>query len=449
MDKNIQDIKLLKRIEDIGLPDDIAFDLRWNGNIKTLKKLLETDVVDLLKIYGIGDKKVETIISTLNEMGLSIADSRKPKSPPKINVRKLDFPYNLLAYISEQKTTFNCPETATQDIIDGIHFACLSLNDKQQAALYLRFECHQTLEKIGVRFSLTNTQISNIINTAILSWFKTDKIKYIEYGLKGYVNYLVVSKAKTLAGALIREEYNRGYTDGYNEAQGIQIENKHNNDAVAMPIENLNLSVRAYNCIKRAKIDTVADLILKTEEEMMKVRNLGRKSFEEVREILHKMGLSFREDEKIDCISQKTHNHFVKQVTFSEVCGIFCHRTETSASIEDDGKIVAKKSIDDGYEYKYCTYEIPLKVWENFIDEAVILNDIINWKQEDFEMYEDGIYVEDDTTYNLKVVLGDNTIELTGGTESKGIRLIKSLFDKFLAPTSDVQYITEIIDDVF
>ncbi len=49
-----------------------------------------------------------------------------------------------------------------------------------------------------------------------------------------------------------------------------------------MTIEELDLSVRSFNCLKRANINTVEDLITKTEDEMMKVRNLGRKSLEEV-----------------------------------------------------------------------------------------------------------------------------------------------------------------------
>ena len=56
-------------------------------------------------------------------------------------------------------------------------------------------------------------------------------------------------------------------------------------------IDELELSVRSYNCLKRAGINTVQDLTSKTEEEMMKVRNLGRKSLDEVIEKLHSMGL--------------------------------------------------------------------------------------------------------------------------------------------------------------
>ncbi len=59
-------------------------------------------------------------------------------------------------------------------------------------------------------------------------------------------------------------------------------------------IEELDLSVRSYNCLKRANINTVEDLTNKTEEEMMKVRNLGRKSLDEVLSKLHELGLSLK-----------------------------------------------------------------------------------------------------------------------------------------------------------
>lgn len=65
-----------------------------------------------------------------------------------------------------------------------------------------------------------------------------------------------------------------------------------------MTIEELDLSVRSFNCLKRANINTVQDLISKTQEEMMKVRNLGRKSLEEVEHKLAMMGLSLAKEEK-------------------------------------------------------------------------------------------------------------------------------------------------------
>ena len=64
-----------------------------------------------------------------------------------------------------------------------------------------------------------------------------------------------------------------------------------------MNIDELDLSVRSYNCLKRAGIQTVMELTQKTEEDMMKVRNLGKKSLKEVKEKLMAIGLSFRDYE--------------------------------------------------------------------------------------------------------------------------------------------------------
>lgn len=62
-----------------------------------------------------------------------------------------------------------------------------------------------------------------------------------------------------------------------------------------MTIEDLELSVRSYNCLKRAGIQTVDELFQKSEEDMMKVRNLGKKSLKEVKEVLATLGLGFKE----------------------------------------------------------------------------------------------------------------------------------------------------------
>jgi len=65
-----------------------------------------------------------------------------------------------------------------------------------------------------------------------------------------------------------------------------------------MTIEELDLSVRSFNCLKRAGINTVEDLIKKSEEDMMKVRNLGRKSLEEVMEKIDELGYALRKEEE-------------------------------------------------------------------------------------------------------------------------------------------------------
>ena len=68
-------------------------------------------------------------------------------------------------------------------------------------------------------------------------------------------------------------------------------------NVLEMNIDELELSVRSYNCLKRAGINTVQELINKTPEDMMKVRNLGRKSLDEVLAKLKELGLSLNQNE--------------------------------------------------------------------------------------------------------------------------------------------------------
>ncbi len=77
----------------------------------------------------------------------------------------------------------------------------------------------------------------------------------------------------------------------------VEKEENKKEKVLEMTIEELDLSVRSYNCLKRASINNVEDLISKSEEDMMKVRNLGRKSLEEVIHKLDGLGLCLRKEE--------------------------------------------------------------------------------------------------------------------------------------------------------
>ena len=77
----------------------------------------------------------------------------------------------------------------------------------------------------------------------------------------------------------------------------VEKEEESKNKILEMTIEELDLSVRSYNCLKRAGINTVEELTRKTEEDMMKVRNLGRKSLEEVQQKMESLGLALRKSE--------------------------------------------------------------------------------------------------------------------------------------------------------
>ncbi len=84
----------------------------------------------------------------------------------------------------------------------------------------------------------------------------------------------------------------------YNETMMVEKDDKSKEKLLEMTIEELDLSVRSFNCLKRAGINTVNDLIDKSEEEMMKVRNLGKKSFDEVKEKLNSLGFDLSTEEE-------------------------------------------------------------------------------------------------------------------------------------------------------
>ena len=106
-------------------------------------------------------------------------------------------------------------------------------------------------------------------------------------------------EAASLAAKILTEHLSQFLTD---RVQGVEIlvekEESKKEKIMEMNIEDLDLSVRSYNCLKRAGINTVEELVQKDEDEMMKVRNLGRKSLEEVQQKLAHLGLTLRLNEE-------------------------------------------------------------------------------------------------------------------------------------------------------
>ena len=103
-------------------------------------------------------------------------------------------------------------------------------------------------------------------------------------------------------GAKILNEHLNLFIDLTEHVTDVEImvekEEDQKEKMLEITIEELDLSVRSYNCLKRASINTVEELIQKTEEDMMKVRNLGKKSLEEVQTKLASLGLSLRESDE-------------------------------------------------------------------------------------------------------------------------------------------------------
>ncbi|MBR0126915.1 MAG: DNA-directed RNA polymerase subunit alpha [Firmicutes bacterium] len=103
-------------------------------------------------------------------------------------------------------------------------------------------------------------------------------------------------------GAKIMQEHLNLFVELNDSAEEMEImvekEENQKEKALEMTIEELELSVRSFNCLKRASINTVEELTHKTEEDMMKVRNLGKKSLDEVKNKLEELGLSLKQSDE-------------------------------------------------------------------------------------------------------------------------------------------------------
>jgi len=121
---------------------------------------------------------------------------------------------------------------------------------------------------------------------------------YDKLTLEAWSNGSISPEEATSKAASILSEHLRlfmGLTDKLNNVEILVEKEEEAKDKILdMTIEELDLSVRSYNCLKRAGINSVEELTQKTEEDMIKVRNLGRKSLEEVEFKLKNLGLSFR-----------------------------------------------------------------------------------------------------------------------------------------------------------
>ena len=115
-------------------------------------------------------------------------------------------------------------------------------------------------------------------------------------------NGIITAKEAISLGAKILNEHLMLFVNLSEEAKQteVMVESKETKKekVLEMTIEELDMSVRSFNCLKRAGIDTVEDLTNKTEADMMKVRNLGKKSLEEVIFKLHSLGLDLKKEEE-------------------------------------------------------------------------------------------------------------------------------------------------------
>ena len=140
----------------------------------------------------------------------------------------------------------------------------------------------------NVRYTVDNTRVGTVSD-------------YDKLTIEIETNGTICAKEAVSLGAKILNEHLNLFVDLSEEArnESIMVEREETikEKVLEMTIEELDMSVRSFNCLKRAGIDTVEDLTNRTEEDMIKVRNLGKKSLEEVIQKLASLGLTLKKEE--------------------------------------------------------------------------------------------------------------------------------------------------------
>ena len=183
-----------------------------------------------------------------------------------------------------------------------------NLTDREVYCLKAYYKEVRNLESVSKSLNITRERVNQIIRKAIMKLKHSSK----ELLIQGKDKFELISlnekeeiikefKEKISYDLIIEWISNHEITEGLLGICYSIINTYHNRpkEQEEITIEDLDLSVRSYNCLKRWNIHTLKDLTSRTRDDMMKVRNLGRKSLKEVESKLKEIGLSFKENEEV------------------------------------------------------------------------------------------------------------------------------------------------------
>lgn len=168
-----------------------------------------------------------------------------------------------------------------------------TLTDREAIVIFCKFELSETHDKIGERFNVTRERIRQIVAKAIRKLWHPRRQDYYIY--KHPNEYLMLKKKLETVMSEHREllnEYN-SLLDSYVNSKEYQRGVYFNKDLNEIRIDDLELSVRAFNCLRRAGIVTLYDLALMSMDKLMRVRNLGRQTLNEIVEKAKEYGITF------------------------------------------------------------------------------------------------------------------------------------------------------------
>ncbi|MBQ7358012.1 MAG: DNA-directed RNA polymerase subunit alpha [Clostridia bacterium] len=285
----------LRRVLLSSLPGYAVTSIKIDGilhEFSTIPGVTEDVTEIVLNVKGIiaklnchGPKTV--YIDVLGEHDVTAGDIKQDSDIEILN------PDHHIATVAENERfymelTFNCDRGyVSQERNKQLHSDFLGMNASMPINTIFTDSIYTPVYKVN--YEVENTRSGS--NTDL------DKLT-----LEVVTNGTISAKEAISLGAKILNEHLNLFVDLSDDAKKaeIMIESKETKKekVLEMTIEELDMSVRSFNCLKRAGIDTVEDLTNRTEEDMIKVRNLGKKSLDEVIQKLHSLGLDLKREEE-------------------------------------------------------------------------------------------------------------------------------------------------------
>lgn len=233
-----------------------------------------------------GSMLTSSLYETAECLGCDVADLVRTSGVRKtfhslVDILKF-YPYNLIALVlfRDRKTVRENYEEVKNKVFEVYIPGFLEaidtrLTERERIVVKMRYDCDMTLDDVAKEFNVTRERIRQIEQKAMRKLRAPKSRRMWTFDTENNTKELLV-KIKTLEDKLCEYEQNAGRII---DRQLLE------------PINTLELSVRSYNCLARAGVKTIGDLVMKTPEELVNVRNLGRRSYEEIISKLAEIGL--------------------------------------------------------------------------------------------------------------------------------------------------------------
>lgn len=227
------------------------------------------------------------------------------------------YPLNLLDELEGGKWKHELPV----DLNQSVEYVLAGLSEKEARVIHALFRDGKRQIDIARELSLSKSRIGQILNKGLRRLQHPTRKDYMIYGVKGMaykavqeaLNYKLETAVRkvTMISKIISENAEVGIEQIKKIKEICEAKTRDETVAGDTPIENLDFSVRTYNCLKRSGINTVDDILSTDYNELLCIRNMGKKSFKELFEKMDFLGYPIKSDDDVP-VEQVTENSEIR-----------------------------------------------------------------------------------------------------------------------------------------